>query len=80
MSYKNRPPARAAASSVRGNACMGSAAAAAQRSNLRGMNAWQMHQHILHNFTRFYGSGSSSAVTLSQQTRPSHARTFVALR
>jgi protein FRA10AC1 len=25
------------------------------------MNAWQMHRHILQNFTRFYGSGSSSA-------------------
>ena len=56
--FKARPASRPAAPCVRSGALLASAQARAQPSAMRGMNAFDRHQHYLRNYTLFYGNGA----------------------
>lgn len=64
---KNRPTSVAAVPRALRGEAFGEAAAAGQSSSLRGMNARQMHQHILKQYTHFYGDDAQQSSQPPQQ-------------
>ena len=63
--YKARPASFAATQRpLRGDA-LSDSAAAGQISSLRGLNARQVHQHVMRNYTLFYGGSANSQASHS---------------